>query len=236
MRWATGIVGLAGVVVVMAYPIRKQIYRRRAGALRYWLLAHVYFGALAAILLFMHAGFSTGGLLTTLLYFSFVGVIASGIFGIISYYVAPRILTSIEGEPLLIEDLTARRGELKDELGKITEKSEGWLREEIEERVIKRFLNRDFVYRQLIERRELKSLLADARSQFKERTTRTATDSERDILLESVETAATLSRVDALILLHRLLRIWIAPHVITTSLMLALLLVHIVQVIFFHTR
>jgi hypothetical protein len=184
----------------------------------------------------MHAGFSTGGLLTTLLYLSFVGVIASGIFGILSYYIAPRILTSIEGEPLLIEDLTARRVELKDELGKITEKSEGWLREEIEERVIKKFLNRDFVYRQLIERRELKSLLADARSQFKERTTRTATDSERAILLESVETAATLSRVDALILLHRLLRIWIAPHVITTSLMLALLLVHIVQVIFFQTR
>ena len=236
MRWATGLAGLAGVVVVMTYPLRKQIYRRRAGALRYWLLAHVYFGALAGILLFMHAGFQTGGLLTTLLYFSFVGVILSGLFGIVSYIVAPRILTRIEGEPLLIEDLIGRRSELKEELETITNKSEGWLREEIEERVSKRFLSKAFIIRQLFQLKELKSLLAEARGQFKERTTRTATDSERVILLESVETAATLSRVDALIFVHRLLRIWIAPHVITTSLMLALMLVHIIQVVFFVVR
>ena len=236
MRWATGLVGLAGVVAVMCYPVRKQIYRRRAGALRYWLLAHVYFGVLAAILLFMHAVFHTGGLLTTLLYLSFVGVIVSGIFGIVSYIVAPRILTSIEGEPLLIEDLTGRRGELKDELAASIEKSEGWLREEIEERVVKRFLSRTFVIRQLLHRRELKSLLAEARGQFKERTTRMATDAERSILLSAVETAATMSRVDALIFVHRLLRVWILPHVITTSLMLALMLVHIIQVVFFAIR
>jgi hypothetical protein len=229
-------VGLIGVVVVMAYPIRKQIYRRRGGALRYWLLAHVYFGALGGILLFMHAGVHTGGLLTTLLYISFVGVILSGLFGIIAYIVGPRILTSIEGEPLLIEDLTARRLELKTDLAKVTEKSEGWLREEIEEKVTPRFLSRSFVFSQLWQRRELKSLLADARGQFKERTTRMATDAERAILLEAVETAATLSRVNALVFVHRLLRVWIAPHVITTSLMLALMIVHIIQVVFFVVR
>lgn len=236
MRWLTGIVGLTGVAVVMAYPIRKQIYRRRGGALRYWLLAHVYFGALAGILLFMHAGVHTGGLLTTLLYLSFIGVILSGLFGIAAYIVGPRILTSIEGEPLLIEDLAARRVELKDELAKLTEKSEGWLREEIEERVTKRFLSKSFVFSQLVNRRELKSLLAEARGQFKDRTTRTTTEAERSILLESVETAATLSRVDALVFVHRLLRVWIAPHVIATSLMLALMIVHVVQVIFFVVR
>jgi hypothetical protein len=236
MRWATGLLGLVGVIVVMTYPIRKQIYRRRAGALRYWLLAHVYFGILAAVLLFMHAGFDTGGLLTTLLYISFAGVILSGLFGAISYIVAPRILTSIEGEPLLIEDLTARRSELKDELANITNKSEGWLREEIEQKVTKRFLGRSFLLRQLLRREELKRLLANVRGEFKERTTRLATEAERAILLESVETAATLSRVDALIFVHRLLRVWIAPHVISTSLMLALMLVHIVQVVFFVVR
>jgi Fe-S-cluster-containing dehydrogenase component/CRP-like cAMP-binding protein len=236
MRWATGLVGLLGVIVVMTYPIRKQIYRRRAGALRYWLLAHIYFGAVAAVLLFLHAGLHTGGLLTTLLYLAFVGVILSGLFGIISYKAGPRILTSIEGEPLLIEDLTARRGELKTDLTNITNKSEGWLREEIEERVSKRFLSKRFILGQLVRREELKRLLAHARGEFKERTTRLATDDERATLLESVETAATLSRVEALIFIHRLLRVWIAPHVISTSLMLALLLVHIAQVVFFVVR
>ena len=63
-----------------------------------------------------------------------------------------------------------------------------------------------------------------------------ATDAERAILLEAVETAATLSRVNALVFVHRLLRVWIAPHVITTSLMLALMIVHIIQVVYFVVR
>src|SRR6185369_205952 len=34
LRWLTGILGFVGVAVVMSYPFRKQVYRRRAGALR----------------------------------------------------------------------------------------------------------------------------------------------------------------------------------------------------------
>jgi Fe-S-cluster-containing dehydrogenase component/CRP-like cAMP-binding protein len=235
MRWATGLAGLGALTAVMTYPLRKQIYRRRAGALRYWLLAHVYFGIVAAVLLFMHAGVHTRGLLTTLLYLSFIGVILSGLFGIVCYRVAPRLLTSIEGEPLLIEDLTGRRAELRQELAAITNKSEGWLRQEIEETVSRRFLGKAYMIRQILRRQDLKRLLAEARSQFKEQTNR-ANEAERAILREAVETAATLGRVDALVFLHRLLRIWIAPHVISTSLMLALLLVHIFQVIFFAAK
>src|SRR5207244_3516386 len=44
MRWLTGLAGLASIMWVMTYPARKQIYRRRAGALRYWMLSHVYIG------------------------------------------------------------------------------------------------------------------------------------------------------------------------------------------------
>ncbi len=139
MRWITGLVGLFGVVAVMTYPLRKQVYRRRAGALRYWMLAHVYLGALAGVVLLLHAGTRTGGLLTTSLYLAFDVVILSGLFGIASYILAPRILTSIEGDPLLVEDLVARRAELQTEFEGIAKQSEGWLREEIEEKVAKRF-------------------------------------------------------------------------------------------------
>jgi len=106
--------------------------------------------------------------------------------------VAPRLLTSIEGEPLLIEDLTARRAELREELTEISNQSEGWLREEIDERVTKRFLGRAFLGSSFFHRQELKRLLADARELLKERTTRLATDAERSKLLQAVETAATL--------------------------------------------
>ncbi|MDQ1637419.1 MAG: hypothetical protein QOF62_758 [Pyrinomonadaceae bacterium] len=236
MRWATGLAGLFGVAAVMTYPLRKQVYRRRAGALRYWLLLHLYLGAFAGVVLLLHAGAHTGGLLTTGLYFAFDAVIVSGLFGIASYIVAPRILTSIEGEPLLIEDLVGRRKELQQELAELTKQSEGWLREEIEERVVKAFLTVPFLLRQIIKQEPLTALLAETREPFKDRLTRLATPEERTRLLSALEAAVTLRRVDALIYLHRAMRIWIAPHVISTSIMLALMVVHVIQVVYFAVK
>jgi Fe-S-cluster-containing dehydrogenase component/CRP-like cAMP-binding protein len=236
MRWLTGLAGLFGVAVVMTYPIRKQIYRRRAGALRYWLLVHSYIGAVAGVMLLLHSGTRTGGLLTTSLYIVFDLVILTGLVGVASYIWAPRIMTRIEGEPLLVEDLEGRRAELLKEQAEILSKAEGWIHEEIEDRVYPRFLSTGFLLRQLIKREDLTAVLAQAREEFKDRTTRLATNDEREMLLSAVETVVTLRRVDALLLLHKALRVWIPPHVISTALMLALLAVHIVQVVFFNVR
>ncbi len=221
MRWLTGLVGLVGVAVVMTYPFRKQVYRRRAGALRYWMLAHVYIGAIAGVVLLLHSGTRTGGLLTSLLYIAFDLTIISGLVGVIAYVVAPRIMTRIEGEPLLVEDLEKRREELRQDVhGRFTEKSDGWLKEEIRDRVYPRFLSNGFLWRQIWRREELKALLAQARQEFKDRTTRTATEEERDLLIAAVEAAVTLRRVDALLALHWLLRVWIPMHIVATALML----------------
>ncbi len=236
IRWATGLFGLFSVAAVMTYPLRKQVYRRRAGALRYWMLVHVYVGALAGLVLMLHAGTRTGGLLTTALYLAFVVVIATGLFGFAAYIIAPRILTSIEGEPLLIEDLVARKAELEKELEGIVSQSQGWLREEIEERVIKRFQSVSFLMQQFTRRQQLTALLAEGRRFFKERLTRLATQQERTLLLTAVETAVTIRRVDALIYLHKILKLWIAPHVISTSVMLALMIVHVIQVVYFAVK
>src|SRR5260370_32896716 len=108
MRCATGLVGVVGVAGVMSCPLRGQVYRRRAGALRYWLLAHLYIGAIAGIVLLLHAGTHTGGAITTSLYAAFDFVIASGLVGLATYFIAPRLLTSLEAQPLLLEDLVLR--------------------------------------------------------------------------------------------------------------------------------
>jgi Fe-S-cluster-containing dehydrogenase component len=233
MRWLTGLVGLVGVAAVMTYPLRKQIYRRRAGALRYWLLAHVYIGLMAGIVLLLHSGIHSGGWVTSLLYLSFDVVIFSGILGVVSYIVAPRIMTSIEGEPLLIEDLITRRQELGNELNEVVKKSDGWLRDEIKEKVLKRFLGTSFLLRQIIKREPLNALQATARQEFKDRLARMTTQDERELLLQAVETAVTLRRIDALISLHQILKQWIPLHVISTAIMLALMIVHIIQAILF---
>jgi hypothetical protein len=57
-------------------------------------------------------------------------------------------------------------------------------------------------------------------------------EQSRGSLIKVAEAAATLRRVEALILLHRLLKVWLPPHVLATSVMLALLMLHIIQVIY----
>ncbi|HEX8421905.1 MAG TPA: 4Fe-4S dicluster domain-containing protein, partial [Pyrinomonadaceae bacterium] len=255
VRWLTGLVGLVGIAVVMAYPGRKQIYRRRAGALRYWMLAHVYAGVVAGLLLLLHGGSSTGGLLTSLLMISFDLVILSGLFGIACYVIVPRIMTSIEGEPLLIEDLRARREELRESLAHIGTQSDPTVREIIRRKVRPRYLSLGYLLRQFVRREDLSSLHSMAREDFrtelepyKKRAEELSgvflfgTDDpsqyrpEGRLLLDAIESTVTLRRVDSLIYLHQLLKLWLAPHVVATSLMLVLMLVHIIQVVFFRVH
>jgi Fe-S-cluster-containing dehydrogenase component/CRP-like cAMP-binding protein len=235
MRWITGLIGLGGVAAVMTYSGRKQIYTRRAGPLRYWKLMHVYVGLVAGIVLLIHGGRDSGGLLTSLLMISFDLVIVSGLFGLTCYFIVPRIMTSIEGDPLLIEDLRARRVELRDTLALI-DTSNPALRELVKSKIRKRFFSFGYLLRQYIKREELTKILADAREEFRA-DARTLDDAkDRRSLLEALEATVTLRRVDSLIYLHQLLKLWLAPHVVSASLMLALMSVHIVQVTLFTVR
>ncbi|MDX6305121.1 MAG: hypothetical protein QOI77_2090 [Blastocatellia bacterium] len=236
MRWVTGLVGLLGIAGAMTYPVRKPVYRRRAGALRYWLLAHLYLGVLAGIVLLMHGGSHGGGWLTSVLMLWFDAVILTGLFGLASYVLVPRIMTSIEGDPLLIEDLEGRRAELRNDLATISAKADPQVRDLIEQKVRRYFSSLSFLFRQYLRREELTTLLAKSRLQFKAEMATLDTREKRNLLLKAIERSATLRRVEALIYLHRLLKVWLAPHVISTSVMLTLMVVHIVQVIFFKVR
>lgn len=236
MRWLTGLTGLAAIIWVMAYPVRKQIYRRRGGGLRYWMLSHVYLGVLAGVLLLIHGGTSSGGLLTTMLMISFDMVIVSGLFGAACYIIVPRFMTRIEREPLLIEDLEARREELRAELVRASEQTENpELHRLVQRKVRRRFLGLGYLFRQYFRREDLESMLADARAEFRDEASgMSRSDDAR--LMEAVENAATLRRVDALCYLHYLLKLWVAPHVLFTALMLVLMTIHIVQAVYFNVR
>ena len=145
-------------------------------------------------------------------------------------------MTSIEGDPLLIEDLEGRRTELREELAGINGKADEQLRDLVERRLRRHFFSLSYLMRQYLQREELSALLAKARLEFKNEMATLDDKEKRNLFLRAIERTATLRRVESLIYLHRLLRVWIAPHVISTSLMLALLFAHIVQVVFFNVR
>jgi Fe-S-cluster-containing dehydrogenase component len=288
MRWLTGLAGLFGLVGVMLYPYRRQIYARRAGPLRYWLLAHGYLGVLAAIMLLLHGGSEAGGLLTASLMVTFDLVLLTGLFGICCYQLVPRLLTKIEATPLLLDDLLKRRAELKQELAEVAQAAPPHFAALITGWLTSRFLSLGYLLRQYWKREPLAALLEEAKAEVAPQAKRASRESLRASLepaglgaaleqarralkepeaeerilnslasleqrrqfkqaLEQVRqgfnqveqaavAAATLRRVDALIYLHRSLKLWLPPHVATTALMLALLVVHIVQVIYFAAR
>jgi len=234
MRWITGLVGLASIVVALTYSGRRQIYRHRAGPLRYWMLVHVYIGVIAGMVLLIHGGRDTRGLLTSLLMISFDLTIVTGLFGIACYYMVPRLMTKIEEEPLLIEDLQARRAELREKLKSI-KTNDTHLERLVKKKMRKHFFSFRYLIREYCEHEALKDMLEKAHKEFQEDCS-TLDLPLRNSLKEAVETTATLRRVDSLIYLHQLLRVWLAPHVIVASLMVALMLVHIVQVLLFTVR
>lgn len=236
MRWVTGLTGLVGIAGVMTYPIRKSIYRKRVGALRYWMLAHLYLGVLAGIVLLIHGGSHGGGMLASALMLWFDAVIVTGLFGVFCYLIVPRIMTSIEGDPLLIEDLEGRRDELRADLAVIVSRSDEQLRNLIERKVQRHFSSLAYLFGQYLRREELTASLAKGRLHFKAEMATLDDREKRNLFLKAIERSATLRRVESLIYLHRLLKVWVAPHVISTSVMLALLIVHIVQVVFFKVR
>ncbi len=236
MRWLTGLTGLGSIVWVMLYPFRRRIYRRRAKPLRYWMLSHIYLGVVAGVILLVHGGTRSGGLLTTGLMVSFDMVIFSGIFGAACYVIVPRFMTRIEREPLLVEDLVARREELRAQMIAASEQTDNpELKRLIEKKVRRRFLGLGYLFRQYLKREDLAAMLADARSRF-----RPAAEAFSRIddarLMDAVENAATLRRVDALIYLHKLLKLWLPPHVLFTAIMLVLMAAHIAQVVYFNVR
>src|SRR5712671_1134688 len=235
LRWITGLLGLGSIAGAVTYSGRKQVYTRRVGPLRYWKLAHVYLGLLAGVVLLIHGGRDSGGLLTSCLMVSFDVTIVAGLFGISCYFIVPRIMTSIEGDPLLIEDLRARRRELRETLGLI-DTSDDELRHLIKEKMRKRFFSLGYLVRQYLQREQLTRILAEAREEFQDDAERLSDPQARLSLMEAVEATVTLRRVDSLIYLHQLLKLWLAPHVVAASIMLALMLVHIAQVVLFTVR
>ena len=136
----------------------------------------------------------------------------------------------------MIEDLEGRRAELREDLATTTSNCDALTRSLIDGAVRRYFFSISYLLRQYLRREDLTSSWAKARFHFRNEPAALADKQQRDLFLKAVERTATLRRVESLIYLHRLLRVWLAPHVISTSVMLALMMVHIVQVVFFKLR
>lgn len=112
---ALGSISIAFILGALALSARRALMhlRRQLGALRTWTKAHVACGALALIGVMLHAGFRLGGMVTSTLMGVLFLEVLSGAVGLLFYRWVPRVITRIEGDSQLEEDLLEERRTLR---------------------------------------------------------------------------------------------------------------------------
>lgn len=93
LGFTLGTIGALMIFWLLWLGIRKRRYYSRAGTLKGWVSAHVYFGLILLIVATLHTGFQFGWNIHTLAYVLMVFVIISGFWGMLLYLKQPRLMT-----------------------------------------------------------------------------------------------------------------------------------------------
>ncbi len=90
--------GVAGTMLMIYAGLlaghRKVPVRRWLGARQTWLRGHLWLGALSGVFLLCHSNFSWGGPLLIALWIVLIGVLGTGLLGVVVQQVLPRLLTA----------------------------------------------------------------------------------------------------------------------------------------------
>ena len=110
-----GIAGFGCMLFAAALGIRKRYPIWRIGRTQHWMRGHLWLGTLALPLIFLHAGFHFGGLLTTILMVLLILVTVSGLIGAYLQHTLPtRIMREVGFETIYDQIDHVRRGLLKE--------------------------------------------------------------------------------------------------------------------------
>lgn len=91
---AFGIIGSAFMVFSGLLAARKKVALWRVGRAQAWMRGHLWLGFLSLPLILFHAGFHSGGPLTTVLLVLVIVVVASGVFGAVLQHYIPNVMTA----------------------------------------------------------------------------------------------------------------------------------------------
>lgn len=228
-----GIVATIVMVAITAYAWRKKFPGKYLGMLTYWLGAHVYMSVLVVVLVVLHAGLVFfGGLLNILLMWSFLLVIASGVFGFLVYKLGAKLLARVEGEGKLAEDIVERRKGLNREVLELSHASSESFKELLRSAVLPSIVSFGFLMRQYLKREPLPALIGQVTKQLEADIARMSGE-EQTNMCRVIEDLVTVRRLDAEYLLHQLLRLWLPAHVALTAAMWLVIVIHVGVVLYY---
>ena len=133
LGYTLGAVAALLVLWLLAFGVRKRLYRSTLGSVQGWLSAHVYLGTALLVVATLHTGFELGWNVHGLAYVLMVLVVASGFYGVFVYLRVPGAMTSNLGdetlESMLLrmadidKDMREKALSLPDDLFRVVERS-----------------------------------------------------------------------------------------------------------------
>ncbi|MFQ5696518.1 MAG: hypothetical protein ACE5HB_11055, partial [Terriglobia bacterium] len=110
-----GIAGSALMLFAGLLGARKKVPVWRIGRAQTWMRGHLWLGALSFLLILFHGGFAFGGLLTTVLMWLFIFVLASGVAGAALQHFLPRLMTAQVPMETIYDEVDSVRVQLREE-------------------------------------------------------------------------------------------------------------------------
>lgn len=116
-----GVIGSLFMIFAGLLAARKKVPVWRLGRAQDWMRGHLWLGLLSLPIIFFHAGFRFGGLLTTVLMVLLIIVVASGIFGAVLQHYMPPVMTTRIPMETIFEQIDRVRAQLVAEADEMLE-------------------------------------------------------------------------------------------------------------------
>jgi len=228
LGYTLGIIGALLIVWLILFGMRKRAYRSNLGTVRGWLSAHIWLGLSLLVVATLHTGFQFGINVHTLAYTLMVLVILSGIWGVTVYMRNPSLMSGLVAGKSL-----QQHGELLKEFDAESRNLAKGLGEEVQRLVEASAAGR--VVNGLFGRfggpgRCPTDVAVAALHQLGLQGDKTI----RDLYAVQVRRQSQLQRMRGFLRLKAWTDVWLMIHVPISIGLLAVLLAHIVSVLFYY--
>jgi hypothetical protein len=227
-----GWIGTSLALLAAALSVRKRLAYQGVGKMSTWLTAHIYLGIIAAFAIFYHSGLRAGGPLSAWLLTFFSLTVVSGLMGWWFSRQLPPLLTDIEESPALLEDLLATRAQCLQGMFELARGGSRDFRALVEQRLMKETVAWSRMFRFYRRRSTLAQELPAFQKEQSECLERLRAQEHRNFQ-RAAEYALRVNKMNAELLLQRVLRGWLTFHIVSTGTMFGLAAVHIFTALYY---
>jgi hypothetical protein len=229
---ALGWIGTSLALLAVALSVRKRMAYQGPGKMSAWLNAHIYLGIVSVFAIFYHSGFRAGGPLSAWLLTFFSLTAVSGLMGWWFSRAVPPLLTAMEETPAILEDLLSVRADCLRGMLELAKGGSPEFRAQVEQRLMKetaswsrmfRFYNRESTLAQELPAFHHEQAASLARLQPREHLA----------YQRATEYALRGNKMNAELLLQRVLRGWLTFHIVSTGTMFGLATIHIFTALYY---